>query len=149
MRQAAPDGKGTNPVSFVQALLTLAPRAEEHVLVLRDPDLWRRAGRRPLPDVIGFRGGQADGEAVVDWQGLLQEHHSFWDQVEELPALGPYAPVWIRGQRATVRKQLHDVGTCLADELARAGHTEDAQAALNRANRIKEEPLPSAQDIFY
>ena len=141
--------QGTNPVSFVQALLTLAPRAEEHVLVLRDPDLWRRAGRHPLPDVVGFRGAPADGGINADWQGLLQEHHSFWDQVEELPALGPYAPVWIRGQRATVRQQLHDVGTCLADELARAGHTEDAQAALNRANRIKEEPLPSAQDIFY
>ena len=139
--------QGTNPVSFVQALLTLAPRAEEQVLVLRDPELWRHAGRRPLPDVVGFL-GQA-GEDRVDWERLLQAHNDFWDRVEQLPPLGSYAPVWIRGQRAGLRQQLHGIGACLADELARAGRTEDAQAVLNRANRIKEEPLPSSQDLFY
>ena len=139
--------QGTNPVSFVQALLTLAPRAEEQVLVLRDPELWRDAGRRPLPDVVGFR-GQA-GEARVDWELLLKAHNDFWDRVEQLPPLGSYAPVWIRGHRAGLRQQLHGIGACLADELARAGRTEDAQAVLNRANRIKEEPLPSSQDLFY
>ena len=139
--------RGTNPVTFVQALLTLAPRAEEQVMVLRDPGLWRHTGRRLLPDVVGFR-GQA-GEARVDWELLLKAHNDFWDRVEQLPPLGSYAPVWIRGHRAGLRQQLHGIGACLADELARAGRTEDAQAVLNRANRIKEEPLPSSQDLFY
>jgi len=157
LRDAAFDGldadsvrqqlRGTNSVSFAQALLTLAPRAEEQVLVLGDPDLWRRAGRRPLPDVVGFRG--LAGDARVDWDSLLRAHYDFWDRVEQLPPLGAYAPVWLRGQRAGLRQQLHRVGVGLADELALAGRMEDSKSVLNRANRIKDEPLPASQDIFY
>ncbi len=157
LRDAAFDGldadsvrqqlRGTNSVSFAQALLTLAPRAEEQVLVLGDPDLWCRAGRRPLPDVVGFRG--LAGDARVDWDSLLRAHYDFWDRVEQLPPLGAYAPVWLRGQRAGLRQQLHRVGVGLADELALAGRMEDSKSVLNRANRIKDEPLPASQDIFY
>ena len=139
--------KGTNPVTFVQALLSLAPGAGEQVLVLRNPDLWRQAGRSALPDVVGYRG--LDTGAAVDWEELLQAHLAFWDRIEQLPPLGQYAPVWLRGHRASLRQQLHAVGTRLADELARAGRTEAAKTALDRANRIREEPLPASQDLFY
>ena len=139
--------KGTNPVTFAQALLALAPGSGEQILVLRNPDLWRQAGRSALPDVVGFRGLETG--ATVDWDELLQAHLAFWDRIEQLPPLGQHAPVWLRGHRAGLRQQLHAVGTRLADELARAGRTEAAKTALDRANRIREEPLPSSQDLFY
>lgn len=139
--------KGTNPVTFVQSLLALTPDAGEHVLVQCNPDLWRQAGQSALPDVVGYRGLPAG--VAVPWEALLQEHLAFWDRIEQLPPLGRHAPVWLRGHRAGLREQLHAVGARLADELARAGRSEAAKTALDRANRIREEPLPSSQDLFY
>ena len=138
---------GSNALSFVQALMGADPAVEAHVWVMHHPELWETVGRRALPDVVGYR-GLSEGTAV-DWDALLRDSFAFWDRVEKLPALGPYAPVWLRGHRAQLRQQIFNVGARLAAGLAQVGRTDDAKRVLDRANQIKDEPLPSSADSFY
>ncbi|NLF23315.1 MAG: hypothetical protein GX590_09145, partial [Lentisphaerae bacterium] len=137
----------TQSVSFVQALLALTPAVERQVWIMRQPDRWESLGYTAIPDVVGFQGVRTG--APVDWDALRASHEAFWDRIDSLPPLGPYAPAWMRGRRAHVRQLLADVATQLADALARAGRVGEAQAVLSRAGRIKEEPMRTEADLFY
>lgn len=108
-------------------------------LMLAEANLWESAAKSAIPMLAGFK--TTNDESAVDWKALAADHLSFWRGIEEMGPLAPNAPLWLRQDRAALRRYLANVGQKLAARLSDASLTDLAREVLDAAEKVREEPV--------
>lgn len=129
----------TNTDLFMSSWIRIDPQIDRK-LMTADASRWRDAGKVAVPFVVGFK-TVPDG-ASPDLKVLAETHMAFWRRISAVPPLGPYAPVWLREERAAIRRHLCEIGRSLATELSAASLTDLARQVLDASAEIRDEPVP-------
>lgn len=128
----------TNTDLFMTSWIKIDPEIDRK-LMTADSGIWRDAGRKPVPFVVGYK--TIPEGAEPDWAALATAHLEFWSMIDNVPALGPRAPHWLRMERAALRRRLSDIGRELASNLSAASKTDLAREVLEKATAIRDDPV--------
>ena len=119
--------------------------AIDRKLMLANADVWEAAAKPVIPALAGFK--TTNDESSVDWRAIAADHLAFWQEIEAMGPLAPNAPLWLRQDRAALRRYVSDVGQKLATRLSDASLTDLAREVLAAAEKVREEPV-AAQPMY-
>lgn len=119
--------------------------AIDRKLMLANAGVWEAAAKPVIPALAGFK--TTNDESSVDWRAIAADHLAFWQEIEAMGPLAPNAPLWLRQDRAALRRYVSDVGQKLATRLSDASLTDLAREVLAAAEKVREEPL-AAQPMY-
>lgn len=129
----------TNTDLFMSSWIRIDPQIDRK-LMTADARRWSDAGKTAVPFVVGYK--TVPEGAAPDLKALAETHIAFWKRISEVPPLGPHAPGWLREKRASIRRQLCDIGRSLASDLSSASMTDLAREILDASAAIRDEPMP-------
>ncbi len=128
----------TNTDLFLSTWIRTDPAISDK-LMLAEPGLWESSSKPVVPSLIGFK--TTNDESALDWKALAADHLAFWRDIQNLGALSPNAPSWLRRDRAALRRYMADVGQKLAERLSDASLTDLAREVLEAVEKIRNEPV--------
>ena len=134
----------TNTDLFLSTWIRIDP-AIDRKLMLANAGVWEAAAKPVIPALAGFK--TTNDESSVDWRAIAADHLAFWQEIEAMGPLAPNAPLWLRQDRAALRRYVSDVGQKLATRLSDASLTDLAREVLAAAEKVREEPV-AAQPMY-
>ncbi len=134
----------TNTDLFISTWIRSDPSVGEK-LMLAEAAPWETASKPVIPALVGYK--TTNDESAVDWKAIATDHLAFWNDIQDLGALSPNAPLWLRQDRAALRRYVSDVGQKLATRLSDASLTDLAREVLAAAEKVREEPV-AAQPMY-